>query len=302
MNEDSLYDEFGNYCGPELDMSEEEDDDYDGGFEDEREDAMDGQYNDNKIVSHTGIDMEINDENRIILHEDKKYYPDAAEVYPGVRTVTLDEDAQDISEPIIKPIKIKAHSIKETSIPTMKYDTDFLTVLMQNPRLIRNIAILGNFHHGKTVFVDTLVQAAQECDWDPAKEVRFTDMRKDEQARELSIKATPISLVLESIASKSFLLNILDCPGHVNFADESTSSLRAADGAVIVIDAIEGVMMSTERLIKHAIANQVAITVVRYSVIQTHTFFFFFIFLYSCLHILFCFVLFYFIPLLPTWK
>jgi 116 kDa U5 small nuclear ribonucleoprotein component len=76
------------------------------------------------------------------------------------------------------------------------------------------------------------------------------------------MKATPITLVLESLSTKSFLLNIIDCPGHVNFADESTAALRAADGAVIVIDAIEGVMMTTERLIKHALANQVAISVV----------------------------------------
>jgi 116 kDa U5 small nuclear ribonucleoprotein component len=86
-------------------------------------------------------------------------------------------------------------------------------------------------------------------------------MRKDEQTRELSIKATPISLVMENLSEKSFLMNVFDCPGHVNFCDESTAALRAADGAVIVVDAVEGVMMATERIIEHALANQVAITV-----------------------------------------
>jgi U5 small nuclear ribonucleoprotein component len=266
MDEDSLYDEFGNYCGPELDDDDDMDDDDDfgggrGGFEDDDEADPSGSYHDSRLVERVEM-MDTGDENRIILHEDKKYYPDAEEVYPGVRVVTMDEDAQDISEPIIKPIKAKAMSIKEKTIPVLNYSTDFMTTLMQNPRLVRNIAILGNFHHGKTVFVDTLVQATQEATWDPMKEVRYTDLRKDEQTRQLSIKATPVSLVMESVSSKSYMFNVIDCPGHVNFSDESTAALRIADGAVIVVDAVEGVMMVTERLIKHALANQTSIVVV----------------------------------------
>lgn len=51
-------------------------------------------------------------------------------------------------------------------------------------------------------------------------------------------------------------------PGHVNFSDECTAAFRLSDGVVIVVDAVEGVMMNTERLIKHAIAEQLAVTVV----------------------------------------
>jgi U5 small nuclear ribonucleoprotein component len=196
------------------------------------------------------------------LHEDKKYYPEAEEVFPGVKTVTLDEDAQELNEPIIKPIKPKNFSILQKEAPALVYESEFLTSLMNTPALIRNIAILGQFHHGKTLFVDTLVQATHAGEWDPAKEVRYTDTRKDEQDRELSIKSTAVSLVLENIKSKSYLLNILDCPGHVNFSDESTAALRAADGAVIVVDAVEGVMMSTERLIKHALQARLPICLV----------------------------------------
>ena len=95
-----------------------------------------------------------------------------------------------------------------------------MTSLMNTPPLIRNISILGQFHHGKTLFVDTLVMATQTVEWDPSKELRYTDTRKDEQERELSIKSTPASLVLENIRGKSYLINVLDCPGHVNFCDE----------------------------------------------------------------------------------
>lgn len=254
------YDEFGNYVGPEL-----EDSDYDEG--DDFGDVDDNEYeNDGRMVVHDDEmdqdNTESNDNNRIVLHEDKKYYPEAEEVFPGVKTVTLDEDAQELNEPIIKPIKPKNFSILQKEAPALVYESEFLTSLMNTPTLIRNIAILGQFHHGKTVFVDTLVAATHAEDWDPSKEVRYTDTRKDEQDRQLSVKSTAVSLVLENIKSKSYLLNILDCPGHVNFSDESTAALRAADGAVIVVDAVEGVMMNTERLIKHALQARLPICLV----------------------------------------
>ena len=73
--------------------------------------------------------------------------------------------------------------------------------------------------------------------------MRYTDTRKDEQERKLSIKSTPVSLVLESSKGKSYLLNMIDCPGHVNFSDETTAALQVSDGAVLIVDAIEGVCM-----------------------------------------------------------
>eukprot|EP01038_Epipyxis_sp_PR26KG_P009217 gene9217-12428_t len=253
-----LYDEFGNYIGPELDLSDQ-DDDFNDNY-DQKDDSFEYAMQVQEESNSSAMDVE----NRIILHEDKKYYPNADEVFPGVRTVTLDEDAQDLSEPIIKPIKQKnfsALSQKETP-PELTYTSEFLTSLMNTPPLIRNIALLGHLHHGKTVFVDTLVQATHSSEWDPEKETRYTDTRKDEQERQLSIKSTAISLVLEDINSKSYLLNLLDCPGHVNFSDESTASLRIADGVVIVIDAVEGVMLSTERMIKHALQADLPICLV----------------------------------------
>jgi U5 small nuclear ribonucleoprotein component len=254
------YDEFGNYIGPELQDSDYSDEGDFGAADDHDFDAKNGQltvHDDGMDVDHGAAD------NRIVLHEDKKYYPEAEEVFPGVKTVTLDQDAQDLKEPIIKPIKPKNFSVLQKEAPALVYEADFLTSLMKTPTLIRNVAILGQLHHGKTLFVDTLVQATHALDWDPSKEVRYTDTRKDEQDRQLSIKSTPVSLVLESVEGKSYLLNILDCPGHVNFSDEATAALRVADGAVIVIDAVEGVMLNTERMIKHALQARLPICVVR---------------------------------------
>lgn len=147
-------------------------------------------------------------------------------------------------------------------MPPLRYSIEFMATLMNNPVLLRNIAIIGHLQHGKTVFVDTLVQASQEIEWDPVNEIRYTDTRKDEQERCISIKSTPISLVLENLKAKSYLLNMIDCPGHVNFSDESTAALRAVDGAVVVVDAIEGVMLNTERLIKHTVEANVKLCLI----------------------------------------
>ena len=105
-----LYDEFGNYIGPDMDSEESEESE-----EEEIEDqGDDGSDDDERRMQEAGpagpggalaiMDMDSTDpsEGQIVLHEDKNYYPGADEVYPGVNTVLLDEDAQDLSEPILK--------------------------------------------------------------------------------------------------------------------------------------------------------------------------------------------------------
>lgn len=87
-------------------------------------------------------------------------------------------------------------------------------------------------------------------------------MLHTEQDRALSIKSTPMTFLLQDTRDKSFVVNVMDTPGHVNFSDECTAAFRLSDGAVIFVDAVEGVMMQTERLIKHAMQERLAVTVV----------------------------------------
>ncbi|KAG6613343.1 U5 small nuclear ribonucleoprotein component [Phytophthora cinnamomi] len=247
--EESLYDEFGNYIGPELRSSDDDDAEVD--------DA--GRHVDTLALHESRMDT---DESAIVLHEDKQYYPEAAEVYGDAETLVMEEDAQSIETPIIEPVRTKSFSVLEQKVSTTTYSTQFLASLMDHPQLVRHVAVVGDLHHGKTLFTDLLVQQTHVDKWDPAQEKRFTDSRKDEQERGLSIKSAPVSLVLPTARGKHYLLNVLDCPGHVNFSDETTAALQVADGAVLVVDAIEGVMMNTERLVKAALRANVAIVLV----------------------------------------
>lgn len=255
-----LYDEFGNYVGPELD-SDEEDEDAD---EDQnREDAMAEYAGEDDDDDMDADDADDTAEMQVVLHEDKKYYPTAEEVYgPEVETIVQEEDTQPLTEPIIAPVKKKKFTMAEQDLPETVYNMEFLADLMDSPDLIRNVTLCGHLHHGKTSFVDCLMlQTHPEMQVNDEKDLRYSDILFTEQERGCSIKSTPITLVLPDTRNKSYLVNMFDTPGHVNFSDETTAAFRLSDGAVIFVDAAEGVMLNTERLIKHAVQERLPITV-----------------------------------------
>lgn len=267
--DDSLYDEFGNYIGPEIESDqesdrEEEDDELPDRSDDERA-ASDGEQQPGASNGWLATQEDIDMDNQVVLAEDKKYYPTAEEVYgEEVETLVMDEDEQPLEMPIIKPVKnLKFElGVKDSSTYV---STQFLLGLMSNPALVRNVALVGHIHHGKTLFMDMLVEQTHHVstfDQNSEKHMRYTDTRIDEQERRISIKSVPMSLVLEDSNSKSYLCNIMDAPGHVNFSDEMTAALRLADGAVLIVDAVEGVMVNTERAIRHAIQERIPIVLV----------------------------------------
>nr|XP_061805606.1 116 kDa U5 small nuclear ribonucleoprotein component isoform X2 [Nerophis lumbriciformis] len=244
--ETDLYDEFGNYIGPELDSDDDDENDLDA----EDRDADEGEEDDDDEQADADDDVPGME---VVLHEDKKYYPTAEEVYgPEVETIVQEEDTQPLTEPIIKPVRHKQFTLMEQELPTTVYDMEFLADLMDSTELIRNVTLCGHLHHGKT---HPEIRKRDDID------LRYTDILFTEQERGVGIKSTPVTMVLPDSRGKSYLLNIMDTPGHVNFSDEVTSSIRISDGVVLFIDAAEGVMLNTERLIKHAVQERMAITI-----------------------------------------
>ncbi|KAJ6847820.1 putative 116 kDa U5 small nuclear ribonucleoprotein component [Iris pallida] len=276
--DDSLYDEFGNYIGPEIASDADSDSESSpGGGRSPSPAASDDEVgaNGNFLPAGAGAasDEEMDDADpsasQIVLAEDKKYYPTAEETYgEGVETLVMDEDEQPLEQPIIKPVRTVRYEVTPSSrdsSSTSLVSTDFLLGLASNPSLVRHVALVGHLQHGKTLFMDMLVEQThtfKTFDSEREKHVRYTDTRIDEQERRISIKCMPMSLVLENGNGKSYLCNIMDTPGHVNFSDEMTAALHLADGAVLVIDAAEGVMVNTERAIRHAIQERLPIVVV----------------------------------------
>jgi U5 small nuclear ribonucleoprotein component len=209
--------------------------------------------------------------NAVILHEDKQYYPTAAQLYgEGVETMVQEEDAQPLTVPIIAPVEQKKFMIEEADLPPVFFDRSFMTDLMNYPEQIRNVALAGHLHHGKTAFMDMLVlethSITDRLDKRTGKsrdeQLRYTDVHVVERDRGVSIKASPMSLVLPNTKGKSRLVNIIDTPGHVDFVDEVAASFRLVDGVCLVVDVVEGVQVNTEQIIKHAVLEDIPITLI----------------------------------------
>lgn len=259
---------FGNFIG-EAEESEEESQHGATGDAYVNEDEADEED-----VPNDQALMEIDEDgpsNAVVLHEDKQYYPTAQQVYgPGVETMVQEEDAQPLSQPIIAPVVQKKFTVQETNLPPVHFARDFMTDMMNFPEQIRNIAFAGHLHHGKTALMDMLVLQTHDIAERQEKrtgrqrdeQLRYTDVHILERARGISIKSAPMSLIMQGTRGKSHLLNILDTPGHVNFVDEVAASLRLVDGVVLVVDVVEGVQINTEQIIKHAVLEDLPLTLV----------------------------------------